>query len=137
MSELSYAAGGELLERYRRAWLDFDGEAWVELFTPDAEYHDGPFDEPLVGSLALRAYLSEAYERQDQLDVTFERHWVVPPTVLAAWHASYVHRVTRARVQLAGFMTFELAPDGRVARFREWYHRHETPAAGEGRSHGG
>ena len=126
--ELTYAGAGELLGRYRQAWLGFDGDAWVGLFTDDAEYHDGPFDPPIVGRNALRAYLLEASERQDQLDVTFERHWVVPPTVLAAWHASYVHRATLARVQLVGFMTLELADDGRVARFREWYHRRETPA---------
>jgi len=125
---LTYAAGGELLERYRRAWLSFDGDAWVGLFGEDAEYYDGPFDRPITGRDALRAYLLEASERQSQLDVTFERHWVVPPTVLAVWHASYVHRLTGARVHLAGFMTFELADDLRVARFREWYHRRETPA---------
>jgi hypothetical protein len=29
---------------------------------------------------------------------------------------------------LAGFMTMELADDNRIARFREWWHRRETPA---------
>ncbi len=125
--ELTYAAGGDLLERYRRAWLAFDGDAWVGLFTEDAEYRDGPFDDPIAGHNALRAYLLEASERHGQLDVTFERHWVVPPTVLAVWHAAYVHRVTRAGVRLAGFMTLQVASDGRIERFREWYQRRETP----------
>ena len=48
------------------------------------------------------------------------------PTVLAAWHASYIRRSDRARVRLAGFMTLEIADDGRIARLREWWHRRES-----------
>jgi hypothetical protein len=33
-------------------------------------------------------------------------------------------------VRLAGFMTMEVVEDGRIARFREWWHRRETPVAG-------
>jgi hypothetical protein len=50
--------------------------------------------------------------------------------VLAAWHAGYVARADRARVRLAGFLTMEIAADGRIARFREWWHRRESTAAG-------
>jgi hypothetical protein len=124
---VTYAEAGDLLERYRRAWLEFDGDAWVELFTPDVVYHDGPFDPPITGHNALRAYLLEESERQDQLEVVFERHWVVAPTIIAVWHASYVDRQSRARVRVAGVMTMELETGGRIARFHEWYHRRESP----------
>jgi SnoaL-like domain len=83
----------------------------------------------MAGRNALRAYLLEASERQEQVEVTIERHWVVGATVLAAWHAGYIRRSDRARVRLVGFMTLELADDNRIARFREWWHRRETPAA--------
>jgi hypothetical protein len=82
----------------------------------------------VVGRNAIRAYLLEESERQEQVEVTFERHWVAGSTVLAAWHTSYVSRSDRARVRLAGFMTMELADDNRIARFREWWHRRTTPA---------
>jgi ketosteroid isomerase-like protein len=126
--DITYAVAADLLERFRQAWLAFDGDAWTDLFEPDVVYHDGPFDEPFVGRNALRAYLLEAAELQDQLEVVIERHWVVSPTIIAVWHASYVHRSTRARVRIAGVMTLEVGDDGRIARFREWYHRLETPA---------
>ncbi len=125
--ELTYAAAGELLERFRLTWLRFDGDAWVALFTDDVMFHDDPFEAPLIGHNAVRAYLLQASDRQEQLDVTIERHWVAPPTILAAWHASYVLRTSRSRVQLAGFMTLEVAADGRIARLREWTHRRERP----------
>ena len=122
-----YAAAGDLLERYGRAWEAFDGDAWVELFTDDVEYRDEPFEEPMIGRNAVRAYLMDAAGRQCDVDFTIERHWFVDPTVLAAWHAAYLRRADRARVRLIGFMTLELR-DGRIARLREWYHRRETPA---------
>jgi ketosteroid isomerase-like protein len=120
---LDHAAATDLLDRYGAAWQSFDGDAWVELFTEDVEYHEDPFEPPMVGRNALRAYLLEAAERQQDVEFTIERHWVVAPTVLAAWHASYVGRDDNARVRLAGFMTMEIADDGRIARFREWWHR--------------
>ena len=127
---LDHAAAGDLLERYRVAWETFDGDAWVDLFAEEAEYHEDPFEPPLVGHNALRAYLLEAAESQDQVEMTVERHWVVGPTVLAVWHASFVRRSSRARVRMAGFMTLEIDDDGRVRRFREWWHRRETLVAG-------
>lgn len=123
---LDYAAAGNLLDRYGRAWATFDGDAWVELFTVDVEYHEDPFEPPLVGRNAIRAYLLEASGRQEQVEFTVERHWVVEATILAAWHASYVGRKDSGRVRLIGFMTLEIRDD-RIGRLREWYHRRATP----------
>jgi ketosteroid isomerase-like protein len=125
---VDHAAAADLLDRYRRAWEAFDGDAWTDLFTADAEYHEDPFEPPLVGSNALRAYLLDAATTQEQVEMTVERHWVAGSTVLAAWHASFVRVPSRQRVRLAGFMTLEIAEDGRIGRFREWWHRRETPA---------
>jgi ketosteroid isomerase-like protein len=124
---IDYAAAGDLLERYGRAWETFDGDAWVALFTDDVEYRNDPFEPPLVGQNAVRAYLLKAAELQDEVNFTVERHWVVDPTVLVAWHAGYVQRSDGAQVRLAGFMTLEIR-DGKIARLREWYHRRPSPA---------
>ncbi|HEY6058217.1 MAG TPA: nuclear transport factor 2 family protein [Candidatus Limnocylindrales bacterium] len=124
---IDYAGAGEFLERFRRACETFDGDLLVALFTEDAEYHEDPFEPPLVGHNALRAYWLTAAESQDQVEVTIERHWTSGHTVLAAWHAGFVRRPRGDRVRLAGFMTFEMR-DGRCYRFREWWHRRESPA---------
>jgi hypothetical protein len=73
--------------------------------------------------------LLKAAERQEQVEFTVERHWVAGSIVLAAWHASYVRRADATRVRLAGFMTLEIADDGRIARLREWWHRRESTVA--------
>lgn len=123
---MDYAAAGELLARYGSAWESFDGDAWVDLFTDDVAYHEDPFEPPLVGHNAVRAYLLKAAELQEQVVFTVERHWVVDPTVLVVWHAGYIQRADRARIRLAGFMTLEMRGD-RIAVLREWYQRRSTP----------
>jgi ketosteroid isomerase-like protein len=117
---IDYAVAGDLLEAYGRAWATFDGDAWVAIFTPEAEYHEDPFGAPLVGHNALRAYLLDASASQRDVEFTVERHWVSGDTVLAAWRATFTRRATGRLVRMAGFTTAEIAPDGRVARFREW-----------------
>jgi ketosteroid isomerase-like protein len=117
---IDYATAGDLIGAYGRAWETFDGDAWVAIFADEAEYHEDPFGEPLVGHNALRAYLLDASASQRDVEFTVERHWVSGDTVLAAWHATFIRRGTGRLVRLAGFMSAEVAPDGRIARFREW-----------------
>lgn len=117
---MDHATGGELLDAYGRAWSTFDGEAWVAIFTDDAEYHGDPFGEPLVGHNALRAFLLESAEAQRDVDFTVERHWVSGSTVLAAWHASWMRRTDGRLTRSAGFIAADVASDGRISRFREW-----------------
>ncbi len=73
---IDYAAAGDLLARYGAAWEAFDGDAWVAIFSDEAEYHEDPFGEPLVGHNALRAYLLDASASQRDVEFTVERHWV-------------------------------------------------------------
>jgi ketosteroid isomerase-like protein len=125
---IDYAAAGELLEAYGRAWQEFDGDAWVALFTDDAEYHGDPFGAPLVGHNALRAFLLESAGTQRDVEFTVERHWVSGSTVLAAWHVSWKRRNDGNLVGTAGFLIADVAPDGRISRFHEWWMMAPTPA---------
>jgi ketosteroid isomerase-like protein len=116
---IDYAAAGDLLAAYGRARESFDGDAWVGLFTSDAEYHNDPFGPPIVGNNGLRAYLLAAAATQRDVDFTVERHWVSGTTVLAAWQMAFAGR-SNQRVRLAGFLIMEVGPDGRINRLREW-----------------
>ncbi len=127
---IDHATAGRLLDGMAKAWVTFDGDAWVDLFTPDAVLRQDPSEPAIIGRNALRADLLAAAEIEEQVEFTWERHWVVPPTILAPWRMSYVHRQSRALVSFAGFATLEIADDGRIARSRWWYYRHETPVAG-------
>ena len=117
---IGYAEAGAWLEAFGAAWEAFDGDAWVALFGDEAEYHGDPFGEPLVGHNALRAFLLESAETQRDVDLTVERHWVSGSTVLAAWHASWTGRTDGRLVRSAGFMTADLADDGRAGSVHQW-----------------
>ena len=117
---IDYAGAADRLETFGRAWETFDGDLIVSLFSDDAEYHADPFGPPMVGHNAIRAYWLDGYRTTEQVEFTVERHWVSGGTVLCAWHASYVQQADGARVRLAGFMTWDLAPDERIAKLREW-----------------
>ena len=117
---IDHAAATDLLEAFVAARVAFDGDAWVALFTEDAEYHEDPFGTALVGHNALRAWLLDAAESQRDVDVTIERHWVSGSTVLAAWHASWTRRRDGGLVRVAGFLTADVTPDGRIDRLRQW-----------------
>ena len=125
---IDYARGGDLLEAYGAARSSFDGDAWVALFTEDAEYHDNPFGAPLVGHNALRALMLENAKTQRDVDFTVERHWVSGSTVLAAWHVSWMRRTDGDHVRVSGFLTADVAGDGRIGRLHEWWM--QAPAAG-------
>jgi ketosteroid isomerase-like protein len=116
---IDYARGGDLLEAYGRAWATFDGDAWVALFTDDAEYHGDPFGAPLVGHNALRAFLLESAATQRDVEFTVERHWVSGSTVLAAWHVSWIRRTDGVVARAAGFLAADVEADGRIGRFHE------------------
>ncbi len=117
---LDHRQAGELLERFAVARASFDGDAWVDLFAPDAEWHASPFGPVVTGSIELRRMLLAASEREEQVEWTFERHWVVPPTILAPWHSSHVDRGDRSRVRTAGFATFEFDSDNAIRVVRMW-----------------
>ncbi len=135
---IDYAAAGDLLASYGRAWTTFDGDLLVSLFTADAEYHEDPFEPPMIGHNAIRAYWLEAAASQEQVEFDVERHWVSGDTVLAAWHAVYVRRGSSDRVRLAGFFVLDVA-GGKIRQLREWWHRRPAQSGGpdQGRRHDG
>ena len=117
---VSYAQAHDLLESLVRARVRYDGDAWTDRFAEAAELVLDPFEQPLVGHNALRAYLLDAAEAERWFDMTVERHWVSGDTVLAAWHASWNRRRDGAKVRQAGVLSAEMGEDGRIARLRQW-----------------
>jgi hypothetical protein len=117
---LDHAAGHDLLDVLVRARMRYDGDAFVDLFGDAGELVLDPFAPPLVGHIALRAYLLEAAEAERHYDLAIERHWVAGGHVLAAFHASWSRVADGAKVRQAGFLTAEVGEGGRIARLRTW-----------------
>ncbi len=117
---LSYAQGHDLLTSLVLARRRYDGDAYTDLFTEDAQLVLDPFTPALAGHNALRAYLLEAASAERYYDLAIERHWVAGDTVLAAWHASWNRTAAEAKVRQAGFLSAEIGGDGRIVRLKLW-----------------
>ena len=123
---VGYAWAGDFLERYVDARVHFRGDAFVDLFAEDGVLQPDPFEPPIVGPTAIRAYLLASSAAEAGVDLEFERHWVSGATILAPWHASF-GRPDGSRVREAGFMTAEIRSE-RVVRLRIWtVTKHEGP----------
>ena len=116
---VDYAWASDFLERYARARAEFNISPFVDLFTEDAILRPDPFEPPLEGTNAIRAYLLRLADEEADVDLTIERHWVSGATILAAWHATFVQRPDRGHIREAGFLTAEIR-SGRCFRLRIW-----------------
>ena len=127
---IDYATAGRPPEAYGQAWADFDGDAWVALFTEDAEYHEDPFEPPLVGHNALRRYLLEAAEDAGAGRV-HDRAALGLGSRRSSPRCTPVSSAGRRGPGSAspGFMTLDIAPDGRVSRLPRMAAPARDPAA--------
>ncbi|MEI7744040.1 MAG: nuclear transport factor 2 family protein [Chloroflexota bacterium] len=129
----TYAAAHDLLDGLVRARSRYDGDAYTACFADGAEVSLDPFDAPLAGHNALRAYLEAAAGSERWFDMAIERHWVSGETILAAWHSSWNRPSDEAKVRQAGFLSAEVGEDGRIVRLKHWTTTREHLAA-DGRS---
>jgi len=117
---ITYAEAHDLLGRLVEARLQYLGDALVDQFAETCDVVIDPFEAPLVGHNALRAYLNDAAEAERWFDLAIERHWVSGSTVLAAWHAGWTRNADEAKVRQAGFLSAEMGEDGRIERLKLW-----------------
>jgi uncharacterized protein (TIGR02246 family) len=119
----------EWLDALRRAWEGRDPDAAALLFTEDATYQETPFDEPMRGRAAIRAYWEAVPTSQRQIKfesevLAFTGHG----EGLARWRTSFVRFPSGVPVELDGILLIRLV-GGQCAEFREWWHRREGTAA--------
>ena len=115
------------LERYGKAWVEGDPDAVVQLFSADAAYYETPFDEPMIGTEAIRRYWTEGATKA-QTDVTFEATPVSlsGSTGFARWRATFRRVPSKEFVELDGVLSARFDDAMRCEEFREWWHRRET-----------
>jgi ketosteroid isomerase-like protein len=117
---------------YERAWRAPGTGALAGIFTPDATYRQGPYDEPVTGLPAI-AGLWEA--ERDGPDEAFR----MTSEVIAADGSAAVARVevsygNPVRQEYRDLWVLRFAGDGRCASFEEWPFWPEGPDHAPGRA---
>ena len=108
------------LEGYKRVWEEKDPEGAASLFTGDATYAWGPYEEPLRGRDAIRARWAEVTAAQS--DVTFASEPLGSTDSgggIAHWNCAF--NVEAPRIELDGIFIVTLTEDGLCSDFREWW----------------
>jgi ketosteroid isomerase-like protein len=117
------AAGLEKwLAGYERAWESRDAARAAELFTPNATYHEMPFEAPKAGQAGIREYWSSVTADQRDIDFKSQVIAVNGQTGVAHWTATLTATSTGARVELDGMFVLTFDASGRCSELREWWH---------------
>ncbi|WP_114950926.1 nuclear transport factor 2 family protein [Sphingosinicella terrae] len=126
---LDEAAFKTWLDAYKSAWEGRDPDAAALLFSEDATYQEAPWDAPMAGREAIRAYWARV--TAGQRDVAFGYDGLVcsGDEGLCHWTASFLTDPGGDRIQFDGIFRCRFDGAGQVATFREWWHMKLTPAA--------
>ncbi len=110
------------LAQYKEAWETKNADLAALLFTRDAHYWESPFDEPIVGREAIRSYWKGATDTQQDIRFTVRDSFTVGHTLVAEWTATYTHKPSGERRELAGALLADFYGQ-EVRTFREYWHR--------------
>jgi hypothetical protein len=124
-----------MTEQELTTWIDAYGSAWergdpdgaAELFSDDARYYETPFDPPALGPEGVRRYWSDATGTQTDVTFRYEILGMMGDRALVRWWATFVRKLTGARLELEGVLMLDFADDGRCRMLREWWHSVEHP----------
>jgi len=106
------------IDAYELAWRSPGTGALDRLFTEDAIYSQGPYDEPATGLLAIKRMWEAERTGPDELfTMAYEIVAVDRPVAVARVEVRYGDPVTQAYRDL---WIMQFAADGRCDSFEEW-----------------
>jgi uncharacterized protein (TIGR02246 family) len=110
---------------YERAWRSPGTEALAEIFTPDATYLQGPYDEPLSGLPAIAEMWDEERTGPDEaFTMTSEIIAVEDDTAVVRVEVEYGEPDEE---EFRDLWIIRFADDGRCRAFEEWWFSPDGP----------
>lgn len=109
------------LAAYGAAWENHDGAAAAALFTEDAAYEWGPFEEPLVGRAAIQERWQIATAGQGTVRFAARPIGLDGDRAFVRWQVSLHAPDSAQPVELDGIFVLDFAPDGLCKRLQEWW----------------
>jgi uncharacterized protein (TIGR02246 family) len=128
--EAAAAAANEWMQRYLHAWTTNDPDDIRSLFTPDAEYRDGPSTPPWVGHDAIVDGWLGQKDDPGTWDFDYELVAVDGDTAVIRGRTSYPNTTEKSR-RYDNLMVIQLTPDGRASSFTDWWIVPDAEQAGE------
>jgi len=132
---ITRAAVQSWLDRYVRAWRDYDPEAIGDLFSADAVYAYHPWDErPIRGRDAIVADWLGERDAPDSWDATYAPLAVDGDLAVITGRTFYRNPDGSPRTEYWNSWVLRFDQDGRCAEFTEWFMEpsRESDGAGSG-----
>src|SRR5690242_7631418 len=109
------------IEGYERAWRTAGTAPLAGLFTAEATYSPGPYEQIVRGLEAIGAFWEATRESADEA-FTFRSELVAidGDTAVARTEVSYETATNHASREYRNLWVMRFAADGRVAAFEEW-----------------
>jgi hypothetical protein len=119
---IDHASVVKWLEDYVRAWKSYDPAAIGALFSEDARYAYGPFDEPLVGRAAIVASWLEEPDPAGQYDAHYAPVAVDGQMAVANGRSQYfAPRSKTVGAEYDNIFLLRFDAQGLCVEFREWF----------------
>ena len=111
---------------YEQAWRSPGTDALGKIFTDDATYLQGPYDEPLIGLPAIAEMWDDERTGPDEaFEMTSEVIAVDGDTAVVRVEVAYGEPDSE---EFRDLWIIRFAEDGRCRSFEEWWYSPEGPA---------
>ena len=110
------------MEAYGKASRDNDPQASAELFARNAEYHETPFEDPMVGRDAIYKYWEMGAQAFKDKESTYEILSVKDNLGIARWQSKFTDVKSGNRLVLDCVFIVEFDKHDKCSVFREWWH---------------
>ncbi len=111
-----------LIARFGKGWEKEDAEQILSVFTPDGVFAPSPFDPPLSGHDAIRAYWQDLPKEQAEISFRFGEIFVAGPWFATEFRCTFRRRRTGEPVDLRGSLFCETEND-LLSEVRMYWHR--------------
>lgn len=118
--ERAAGAADQWATRYLRAWDTNDPDDIRSLFTPDAEYRDGPSTPPWVGHDAIVAGWLAQKDDPGTWSFDYELAAVDGSVAVVRGRTDYPNATAKSR-RYDNLMVIELDATGRARSFTDWF----------------
>ena len=125
MNKLPHEYFTAWMTEYGRASAENDPQASVNLFAPDACYHENPFDAPITGRDAIYEYWNNGAQKLKDKESSFEILSVEDNRGIARWQSKFTVIESGKRLALDCLFVVEFNAEGLCQIFREWWHIRE------------
>lgn len=109
------------LERFGDVLTRAGGADAASLFSLTSEYHEAPFEPPIIGRAAIALHLQELAAEREETEFHFEVIHFDSGTGWASWNSGFTRKGLSSPVRQEGILKALFDRDGFCHEFRQWW----------------